>query len=147
VNKKGFISIYGLILLSLCLGFTSMLLVKTKSLKVKNEQLAYAELYAIQQVKNTFQEVEEIVEVEEETEENFEEEIEDDFEDEEENITNDEEEESIYPQTFFYKHYEIHITYEMNRYILQIYEGNERRIYSQLKVNENGDKIIDYIYL
>ena len=121
-------------LLSLCLGFTSMLYEKTKSVKVEQAQLAYAELYAIQQVKKSLK----LKEEENDEIENG--------EDENRNSTIDDEQgEKL--QQFQYDEYEIEIMYEMDMYTIQIYGGGYREIHSQIKIDMNSNKILDYIYL
>lgn len=130
MNKKGFISIYGIMLLSICMGFTSMLYVKAKSIRVENENLAYAELYAIHQIKLS------IVSYEEDTEEIIE---------DEEVI--DEEEIVVEVKEMYYEGFKILITPEIEVYNIQIYDGSQLKIYSQLRYDLSNHKIISYDYL
>lgn len=51
VSKKGFVSIYGVIILNLCLSFVFMLTQRIKAQVIQNENLSYAELYSIKKVK------------------------------------------------------------------------------------------------
>lgn len=138
MNKKGFISIYGIMLLSICMGFTSMLYVKAKSIRVENENLAYAELYAIHQIKLS------MVTYEEDTEEMFEEEEFDEFEDEE---VFDEEEIVEEDKELYYEGFKIIITPELESYTIQIYDNDQLKIYSQLRYDPSNHKIIGYDYL
>lgn len=53
VNKKGFVSIYGVIILSLCLTFVLMLTQRIKAQTIQNENLSYVELHAIKKAKES----------------------------------------------------------------------------------------------
>ncbi|MDQ0362953.1 hypothetical protein [Breznakia pachnodae] len=134
MNKKGFISIYGIMLLSICMGFTSMLYVKAKSIRVENENLAYAELYAIHQIKLSMRSYEEDTEEIFEEEESF-----DEFEDEEEIV--------VEAKELYYDSFKILITPEIESYTIQIYDGGQLKIYSQLRYDSSNHKIISYDYL
>lgn len=139
MNKKGFISIYGIMLLSICMGFTSMLYVKAKSIRVENENLAYAELYAIHQIKLS------IVSYEEDTEEIIEDE--EDFNEFEDEEVIDEEEIVVEVKELYYEGFKILITPEIEAYNIQIYDGSQLKIYSQLRYDLSNHKIISYDYL
>ena len=139
MNKKGFISIYGIMLLSICMGFTSMLYVKAKSIRVENENLAYAELYAIHQIKLSMRSYEEDTEEIFEEEESF-----DELEDEE---MVDEEEIVVEVKELYYDSFRILITPEIESYTIQIYDGGQLKIYSQLRYDSSNHKIISYDYL